>query len=102
MFSSGRLKSHWKNPHKIESRHPEIRIPIGGIKIPESNERIPSLKPGVLKNRKIRENRFSYVTVTISNYVACKNNHGRLLIHITSWNELVTIEWAFKNGLIIN
>ena len=62
MFSSGRLKSHWKNPHKIESRHPEIRIPVGGIKIPESNERIPSLKPGVLKNRKIRENfRFSYV-----------------------------------------
>ena len=30
------------------------------------------------------------------------DDHGRLLIHITSWNELVTIEWAFKNGLIIN
>ena len=28
------------------------------------------------------------------------DDRGRLLIHITSWNELVAIEWAFNNGLI--
>ena len=35
---------------------------MGGIKIPESNKRIPSLKPGVLNNRKIREN-FRFIDV---------------------------------------